>query len=164
MNGFGADSHGVPQGEKRARERRMRHSAKKQVEQAELALHKYRARAAAIMHAEGFGVEKEAAPTPYVFKILRHRETGVRVRVLDTLADLAPERGADDVVHQYLVECATHGQTGSSFASARAAMASARHPEQWCTHCADLDKARPKARSRARTTAAEARRRESIRP
>jgi hypothetical protein len=154
MNGFGGESGGVPQTEKRAREHRMRDSAKKQVARADLALHKYRARAAAILHAEGMHADGREEPhSTYVFKILRHRETGVRVRVLDTLADDAPEREGKDIVHQYLVECQTHGQTGPSFASARAAMASARHPEEWCTHCASLAKAQPKARSRARTAA-----------
>lgn len=145
----------------------MRDSAKKQVARADLALHKYRARAAAILHAEGMhGDGREEPHSTYVFKILRHRETGVRVRVLDTLADDAPEREGEDVVHQYRVECQTHGQTGPSFASARAAMASARHPEDWCARCASLMQAKPKARSRARTTGdgARARRRDDVWP
>ena len=166
MNGFGGAPRGVPQHEKRARDNRMRESAKAQVERADLALHKYRARAAAILHAEGMHGEREEPHSTYVFKTIRHRETGVRVRVLDTLADDAPEREGKDVVHQYLVECQTHGQTGPSFASARAAMASARHPEEWCTQCESLMRARPKARSRARTTDAggRTRRREDIWP
>ena len=154
MNGFGGEPHGVPQSDKRARERRMvSYSAKKQVQRAEVALHKYRARAAAILHAEGLQGEKPQSRSTYVFKILRHRETGVRVGVLDALADDAPARVDGDVVHQYRVECQTHRQPGPSFASARAAMASARHPEQWCTQCEGLMRARPKARNRTRADA-----------
>jgi hypothetical protein len=166
MNGFGGAPRGVPQHEKRAREHRMRESAKAQVARADLALNKYRARAAAILHAEGMHGEQEEPHSTYVFKILRHRETGVRVRVLDTLADDAPAREGTDVVHQYLVECQTHRRAGPSFASARAAMASARHPEDWCTHCASLMQAKPKARSRARTSAGggRTRRRDNIWP
>lgn len=138
-----------PQDEMRAREQRMRSSAKKQVERAESMAHKYRAKAAAILHAEGLHEPKDAPRPGYVFKILRHRETGVRVRVLDTLAEDAPSMNDTDVVHQYLVECQTHGTIGPSFASTRAALASARRSDEWCAQCADLMSAQRTTRGRA---------------
>jgi hypothetical protein len=150
MNGFGAGSHGMPRNDHPAHRWFAGNSAKAQVGRAEMALFRYRARAAAMLHAEGLHEEKEVAPSTYVFKIVRHRETGARVRVLDTLADDAPPREGGDVVHQYLVECQTHWRTGPSFASARAAVVAARRPEQWCTQCADLVRARAKTRTRAR--------------
>jgi hypothetical protein len=128
----------------------MRHSAKKQVERAEMTLHKYRARAAAILHAEGLHGSGEEPHSSYVYKILRHRETGVRVRVLDTQAADAPPLDGTDVVHQYEVECQTHGTMGPSFAAARAALAAARRSDEWCVQCAGLMSAQPKARNRAR--------------
>ena len=150
MNGFGAEPHGIPRSDHPAHRRRARATAKAQVGRAETALHKYRAQAAAILHAEGLHEEREQPHSTYVFKIVKHRETGVRVRVLDTLADDAPRRDGQDVVHQYVVECQTHGHTGASFASARAAMVAARRPEQWCPQCADLARARAATRTRVR--------------
>lgn len=147
MNGFGTGPHGVPRSGQSAR-RQLRGSTKAQVGRAELALYRYRARAAAILHAEGLHEEGRASRSAYVFKIVRHRETGVRVRVLDTLADDAPPQAGDDIVHQYLVECQTHEYAGPSFASARAAMVSARRPEQWCPQCADLVRDLADARAR----------------
>jgi hypothetical protein len=162
----------------------MRHSAKKRVEQAEIALHRYRAKAAAILHAEGLnaaglhaeGLHAEglhaAGPhgsavephSGYVYKILRHRETGVRVRVLDTQAADAPPMEGADIVHQYAVECQTHGTRGPSFAGARAALAMARHSDEWCAQCAELSSTRSKAHGRAGTNGKHARRRDDIRP
>ena len=150
MNGEG----GVPQDQKKARERRMRNTAKKQVHRAEEALHKYRARAAAILNAEGLqgdGAEGRRQDT-YVYRILRHRETGVRVRVLDNEAPDAPASARQNAVHRYSVECQTHGMTGDSFVSAKAALAAARRSDEWCAECASLMSAKPKARSRARLT------------
>jgi hypothetical protein len=143
-------SHGLPRDEARAIERRMRNSAKKRVEQAELALHKYRAKAAAIMHAEGMHGSQEEPHSTYVYKILRHRDTGVRVRVLDTQADDAPPMDGTDVVHQYEVECQTHGTRGPSFASARSALAAARRSHEWCARCAELRSTQPRPRARTR--------------
>lgn len=153
----GKPSHGTPRDELRAMERRMRNSAKKRVEQAELALHHYRARAAAILHAEGLHSHGEEPHSTYVFKILRHRETGVRVRVLDTQAADAPTTTGDgaprqDVVHQYLVECQTHGTRGPSFASSRSALAAARRSHEWCDACAELggsERTKPRSRGGA---------------
>lgn len=127
----------------------MRYSAKKRVEQAELALHKVRARAAAILHAEGLHGSTEEPHSTYVFKILRHRETGVRVRVLDTQAVDAPSLDGTDVVHRYEVQCQTHDTRGPSFASARAALTSARRSWEWCAPCAGLMAAPAKPRRRA---------------
>jgi hypothetical protein len=152
MSGHGGG--GVPQDQKKARERRMRNTAKKQVHRAEEALHKYRARAAAILNAEGLqgdGAEGKRQDA-YVYRILRHRETGVRVRVLDTEAPDAPASAKANAFHRYSVECQTHGTTGDSFVSAKAALAAARHSDEWCSVCADLMSAKPKARSRARLT------------
>lgn len=148
MNDFGAEPHGIPRSERPPHRWGLHGSTKAQVGRAEMTLHRYRARAAAIMHAEGLHEQGEAPHSTYVFKIIRHRETGVRVRVLDTLADDAPPQEGKDVVHQYLVQCQTHGRTGASFASARAAMVAARRPEQWCTQCADLARARATTRRR----------------
>jgi hypothetical protein len=150
MNGFGAEPHGIPRSDHPAHRRRARASTKAQLGRAEMALHAYRARAAAILHAEGLHEEREQPHSSYVFKIVKHRETGVRVRVLDTLADDAPQRDGQDVVHQYVVQCQTHGHTGPSFASARAAMVAARRPEQWCPQCSDLARARAGLRIRVR--------------
>lgn len=127
----------------------MRYSAKKRVERAEIALHKVRARAAAILHAEGLHGSSEEPHSTYVFKILRHRETGVRVRVLDTQAVDAPPTDGADVVHRYEVQCQTHDTRGPSFASARAALTSARRSWEWCAPCAGLMAAPPKPRRRA---------------
>ena len=149
-NGFG----GVPQDQKKARERRMKNTAKKHVHRAEEALHKYRARAAAILQAEGLhgdGAEN-ARRDPYVYRILRHRETGVRVRVLDNEAPDAPAAAEQNGVHRYSVECQTHGTTGDSFVSAKAALTAARRSDEWCSMCASLMSAGPKARNRARLT------------
>ena len=159
----GGGSQGVPQDEKRAREHRMRYSAKKQVERTEMVLNKYRARAAAIMHAEGLHGTKEELPRGYVVKILRHRETGVRVRVLDNEAPDAPE-SAKTAVHRYAVECETHGTMGDSFDSVKAAMTAARRSNEWCSQCAGLMSATPKARNRARTMAKHTRRRDDMWP
>jgi hypothetical protein len=142
----------------------MRHSAKKQVERAEVVLNKYRARAAAILHAEGLHGGEQEPRSSYVYKILRHRETGVRVRVLDTQAADAPSLEGTDVVHQYEVECQTHGTMGPSFAAARAALAAARRSDEWCVQCAGLVLAQPKARNRARGEAKHARRRDDVWP
>jgi hypothetical protein len=128
----------------------MRNSAKKRVEQAELVLHKYRAKAAAIMHAEGMHGSGEEPHSTYVYKILRHRDTGVRVRVLDTQAADAPPMDGTDVVHQYEVECQTHDTRGPSFASARTALAAARRSDEWCAQCAELRSTQPRARGRTR--------------
>jgi hypothetical protein len=162
----------------------MRHSAKKRVEQAEMALHRYRAKAAAILHAEGFhgasfhGVglhgadlngpglhgSAEEPHSSYVYKILRHRETGVRVRVLDTQAADAPSMEGADIVHRYAVECQTHGTRGPSFAGARAALAKARRSNEWCMQCAYLPSTQPKPRDRAGATGKRTRRRDDIWP
>ena len=147
-------SGGVPQDQKKARERRMRNTAKKQVHRAEEALNKYRARAAAILNAEGLQADGDEGKRPdtYVYRILRHRETGVRVAVLDTEAPDAPASAKANALHRYLVECQTHGTIGDSFASAKAALAAARRSDEWCSECASLMSAKPKARNRARTT------------
>jgi hypothetical protein len=164
MNDFGAESHGIPRSEQPAHRRRMHGSTKAQLGRAEMTLHRYRARAAAILHAEGLDERREEPRSTYVFKIIRHRETGVRVRVLDTLADDAPPQEGKDVVHQYLVQCQTHGRTGRSFASARAATVAARRPEQWCTQCADLARARTTTRKRARAGGGETQPGGDVRP
>jgi hypothetical protein len=142
----------------------MRASAKKRVEHAELALHRYRAKAAAILHAEGLHGSTEEPHSSYVFKILRHRDTGVRVLVLDTQAADAPSMDGTDVVHQYEVECQTHGVRGPSFANTRSALAAARRSDEWCTQCAGLMAAQPKARNRAAKNGRHARRRDDVLP
>ena len=130
---------GVPQHEERAREHRMRQTAKKQVHRAEVVLAKYRARAAKILHAEGLsGAAGKPERTAYVYRILRHRETGVRVKVLDCEAPDAPASAKGEAVHRYLVECETHGVKGDSFANAKAAVRAARRSDEWCTMCAGL--------------------------
>jgi hypothetical protein len=167
-----SSSGGVPRDEKRAREHRMRQTAKKQVQRAEMVLNKYRARAAQILHAEGLhggaagagggssagsaGAEQRRAS--YVYRILRHRETGVRVRVLDTEAPDAPASVKGDAVHRYAVECETHGLMGGSFVSAKAALRAARRSDEWCSTCSGLMSAKPKARNRAKLTGKHARR------
>jgi hypothetical protein len=169
-----SSSGGVPQYEKRARDRRMRQTAKKQVQRAEMALNKYRARAAQILHAEGLqggAVGTEAAGgaekprrSGYVYRILRHRETGVRVRVLDTEAPDAPAAVKGEALHRYAVECETHGTLGGSFANAKAALSAARRSDEWCTMCASLMSAKPKARNRARLTGKHSRRGDDVMP
>ena len=121
-------------------------STKKQVYRAEEALHKYRARAAAILHAEGLHRDEGGRQDTYVHRILRHRETGVRVRVLDNEAPDAPASAKANAIHRYTVECQTHGTTGDSFVSARAALAAARRSDEWCSACMDLLSVKPKAR------------------
>ncbi|MBR7830937.1 hypothetical protein KDK95_31825 [Actinospica sp. MGRD01-02] len=150
---------GVPQHEKRARDRRMRQTAKKQVRRAEIVLDKYRARAAKILHTEGMhgGAEQEK-PSTYVYRILRHRETGVRVMVLDCEAPDAPASAKGEAVHRYLVQCETHGLNGDSFVSAKAALKAARRSDEWCSMCSGLMSSKPKARNRARLTARHGRR------
>ena len=132
----------------------MKNGAKKHVHRAEEALHKYRARAAAILNAEGLQGDGEQGVRhdTYVYRILRHRETGVRVRVLDNEAPDAPASARENAFHRYSVECQTHGTTGDSFISAKAALAAARRSDEWCSVCASLMSAKPKARNRARTT------------
>ncbi|HEX4789893.1 MAG TPA: hypothetical protein VH372_15610 [Actinospica sp.] len=131
-----------------------------------MALYRYRAKAAAILHAEGLHGSAEEPHSSYVYKILRHRETGVRVRVLDTQAADAPPAEGADIVHQYAVECQTHGTAGPSFAGARAALAAARRSHEWCTRCADLQSAQPEPHGpdRNRANGGHARRRDDIRP
>lgn len=142
---------GVPQEQKKARERRMRQTAKKQVHRVEQALHKYRAQAAAILHAEGLhGAADTEEKQRYVYRILRHRETGVRIRVLDCEAPDAPASAKTYTVHRYAVECESHGTRGDSFVSPKAALKAARHSDLWCSVCAGLMSARPKTRNRAR--------------
>jgi len=156
---------GVPQDQKKARERRMRQGAKKQVHRAEAALHKYRARAAAILSAEGLHSEpneRGRKDDAYVYRILRHRETGVRVRVLDNAAPDAPSSAKQDAVHRYSVECVTHGTKGEAFASAKAALSAARRSDEWCSVCMSLMSAKPKARNRARLTGKHVRRDEFL--
>ena len=129
----------------------MRQTAKKQVHRVEQALHKYRAQAAAILHAEGLhGSDTEVKQDRYVYRILRHRETGVRVRVLDCEAPDAPASAKAYAVHRYAVECETHGTQGDSFVNPKAAMKAARRSDEWCSVCAGLMSARPKTRNRAR--------------
>ena len=148
-----SNTGGVPQHDKRARERRMRQTAKKQVHRAEVVLDKYRARAAKIMHAEGLGAGAEQPErAAYVYRILRHRETGVRVRVLDCEAPDAPASAKGEAVHRYLVECETHGVKGDSFVNAKPALKAARRSDEWCSTCAGLMLAAPKTRNRARLT------------
>ncbi|HTJ67198.1 MAG TPA: hypothetical protein VL551_06680 [Actinospica sp.] len=148
-----SSSGGVPQNEKRAREHRMRQTAKKQVHRAEVVLNKYRARAAQIMHAEGLhGGGEKPERAAYVYRILRHRETGVRVRVLDCEAPDAPASAKGEAVHRYLVECQTHGVKGDSFVNAKAALKAARRSDEWCSECSGLMSATPKTRNRARLT------------
>ena len=169
-----SNTGGVPQDEKRARERRMRQTAKKQVHRAEVVLNKYRARAAQILHAEGLhggagdtagtGGTEQQQRAPYVYRILRHRETGVRVRVLDTEAPGAPASVRGEAVHRYAVECETHGTKGGSFDSAKAALKAARGSDEWCSMCADLMSATPKVRNRARLTGKHVRRRDELLP
>jgi hypothetical protein len=168
-----SSSGGVPQHEKRARDRRMRQTAKKQVQRAEVVLNKYRARAAQILHAEGLsgaggteaagGAEKQRR-SGYVYRILRHRETGVRVRVLDTEAPDAPADVRGEALHRYAVQCETHGTDGGSYANAKAALRAARRSDQWCTMCAGLMSAKPKARNRARLTGKHSRRGDDLMP
>jgi hypothetical protein len=122
----------------------MMQNAKKEVERAEIALQRMRAKAAALLAPE---LPKHSK---YVHKILRHRETGVRVRVLDTQAPDAPA-GLFDLPLRYVVECETHGGSPQSYATAGAAMSAARRSYEWCQGCADLMAARPSTRSRART-------------
>jgi hypothetical protein len=138
----------------------MRPGAKKQVHCAEEALHKYRAQAAAILHAEGLHgdrTERERRQT-YAYRILRHRETGVRVRVLDTEAPDAPAESRAYALHRYSVECQTHDMVGDSFVSAKSALAAARRSDEWCSVCMNLMSAPPKARARMRASAAHFRR------
>ena len=140
----------------------MRQGAKKQVHRAEEALHKYRARAAAILHAEGLhgdGIEQERRQT-YVYRILRHRETGVRVRVLDNEAPDAPAEAKAYALHRYSVECQTHDTVGDSFVSAKAALTAARRSDEWCSICMSPMSAEPKSRARMRASAINARRRD----
>jgi hypothetical protein len=155
-----AGTGGVPQHDKRARDRRMRQTAKKQVQRAEVVLNKYRARAAKILHAEGLSgsAEKKPERAAYVYRILRHRETGVRVRVLDVEAPDAPASAKGEAVHRYLVECETHGIKGDSFVNAKAALSAARRSDEWCSMCAGLMMATPKTRNRARLTGKHSRR------
>lgn len=149
MSGDG--SGGVPRERKKVREG-MRQTAKKQVHRAEEALHKYRAKAAEILHTEGLhgGGAEEREQRGYVYRILRHRETGVRVRVLDCEAPDAPASARTYAVHRYAVECETHGTQGDSFVDPKAAVKAARHSDEWCSVCSGLMSARPTTRNRAR--------------
>jgi hypothetical protein len=141
----------------------MRQTAKKQVQRAEVVLNKYRARAAQILHAEGMsGRAEEPERAAYVYRILRHRETGVRVRVLDCEAPDAPASAKGEAVYRYLVECETHGVKGDSFTNAKAALRSARRSDEWCSMCAGLMAATPRTRSRARLTGKHSRRDEYL--
>jgi hypothetical protein len=142
----------------------MRPGAKKQVHRAEEALHKYRAQAAAILHAEGLhgdGTEHERRQA-YVYRILRHRETGVRVRVLDTEAPDAPAESRAYALHRYSVQCQTHDTVGDSFVSAKAALSAARRSDEWCSVCMSLMSVEPKTRARMRTSATHSRRDQSL--
>jgi hypothetical protein len=124
----------------------MRQNAKKEVERAEIALQRMRAKAAAVL-----------APEPpkqgtYVYKILRHRDSGVRVRVLDTQAPDAPA-GLFDLPLRFVVECETHGGSPQSYATAGAAMGAARRSYEWCEGCAQVMGPRPTEGSRPRSHA-----------
>jgi hypothetical protein len=121
----------------------MQETAKKQVQRTEVALNKMRAKAAALLAPD------EPKQSSYVYKILRHRETGVRVRILDTRAPDAPA-ALFDLPERYVVECETHGTATRSFPTTGAAMAAARDSAQWCPGCADLEAVRPRVRQRAR--------------
>jgi len=124
----------------------MRQNAKKEVERAEIAVQRVRAKAAALL-APG-----PPKPGAYVHKILRHRDTGVRVRVLDTQAPDAPA-GLFDLPLRYVVECETHGGSPQSFATAGAAMGAARRSYEWCEGCAQVMGPRPAEGSRPRSHA-----------
>ncbi|MBR7836491.1 hypothetical protein KDL01_24650 [Actinospica durhamensis] len=124
----------------------MKQSAKKEVERAEIALQRMRAKAADLLSAE---LPRQST---YVHKILRHRETGVRVRVLDTQAPDAPA-GLFDLPLRYVVECETHGGSPQSYATVHAAMGAARRSYDWCEGCAAVMGPRPSERSRPRTHA-----------
>ncbi len=128
------------------KEHRMRQGAKKEVERAEIAVQRMRAKAAALLAPE---LPKQGA---YVYKILRHRDTGVRVRVLDTQAPDAPA-GLFDLPLRFVVECETHGGSQQSYATVHAAMGAARRSYDWCEGCAEVMGPRPSESSRPRSHA-----------
>jgi hypothetical protein len=129
----------------------MRQHAKKEVERAEIALQRMRGRAAAMLAPE------EPKQSTYVYKILRHRDTGVRVRILDTQAPDAPA-GLFDLPLRFVVECETHGGSPQSFATAGAATGAARRSYEWCEGCAEVMGPRPAEGSRPRSHAERRRR------
>lgn len=119
----------------------MIHSPKKEVERAEVALHRMRVKAAALLAPES---PKQSS---YVYRVLRHRETGVRVRVLDTQAPDAPD-GPFELPLRYVVECESHGGSPQSYATLGAAMGAARRSWEWCERCAQVMGPRPNRRTR----------------
>lgn len=129
-----------------------RTAAKKEVQRAEIALHRMRAKAAALLAPE------HTKQSSYMYRTLRHRDTGVRVRVLDTQAPDAPA-GLFDLPLRFVVECETHGGSPQSFASLGAAMGAARRSYEWCDGCARL--MGPQATARMREGVRAARRRRS---
>jgi hypothetical protein len=134
----------------------MRQNAKKEVERAEVALQRVRAKAAALLAPE------PPKQSTYVYRILRHRDSGVRVRVLDTQAPDAPA-GLFDLPLRFVVECETHDGPPQSFATPGAAMGAARRSYEWCEGCAEVMGPRPAEGSRPRSHA-ERRRRMRGRP
>ncbi|WP_034269974.1 hypothetical protein [Actinospica robiniae] len=129
----------------------MRQNAKKEVERAEIALQRVRAKAAALLAPE---LPKQST---YVYRILRHRDSGVRVRVLDTQAPDAPA-GLFDLPLRFVVECETHGGPPQSYATPGAAMGAARRSYEWCGGCAQVMGPRPAEGSRPRSHAERRRR------
>jgi hypothetical protein len=131
-----------------AAEHPIRQNAKKEVERAEIALQRMRTKAAGLLAPE---LPKQSM---YIYKVLRHKDSGVRVRVLDTQAPDAPA-GLFDLPLRFVVECQTHGGSPQSYASVSPAMRAARHSYEWCEGCAEVMGPRRERRARARARAAE---------
>jgi hypothetical protein len=150
-------SRGNAPEEKTARRRRLISTAKAQGHKLEIALDRARLAAARAIAPNPESVADDGAH--YVVKTYVHRQTGSRIRILDTEAADSPRDGllpATDGagrVLRYAVECLDHDSEPQYVETFKAATKAVRNSATWCDGCAPVSAMRPKVSARAKQTA-----------
>jgi hypothetical protein len=95
----------------------------------------------------------------YVVGDYVHRDTGSKIRLLDTMAPDSPRNGVlpgpgqNGKLLRYAVQCLDHGAGPLYFGTLREAERAMRRSSTWCTDCAALTELPPKVRARNKSLA-----------
>ncbi|MBO2455372.1 hypothetical protein J4573_50425 [Actinomadura barringtoniae] len=142
---------------KNARRRRLIESAKARGRQLEIALDRARVRAAqAIAPHDEETITAERERSRYVVKTYVHRQTGSRIRILDTEAEdgprerLLPATDGHGEIMRYAVECLDHDSEPQYYATLKDATKGVRNSAKWCKGCrqTNVPEMRPKVNAR----------------
>lgn len=146
--------------DKDARARRLAATAKARENQREIAHEQAAVKAAqaAVPH-DRTALAAARDQRHYVVGDYVHRDTGSKIRLLDTMAPDSPRNGVlpgpgpKGKLLRYAVQCLDHGTGPLYFGTLREAERAMRRSTTWCPECAELAELRPKVRARNKALA-----------